>query len=200
MNYNKCKTEVVLARCVRRFKIKTFDCTNRYTFGTIRDPFKPSNYIFFHMDENTQRSFYKILVAVDGSDASIDAAKYATQIASRYDSDLIALYVILSDISIFGPDTPTHINVLKQQAQEVLDKVKGISVDSIGNRDRKLRIRSELIGSASAVGGIVGFAEKENVDLIVVGTRGRSGFKKLLLGSVASGVVNYAHCPVLIVK
>jgi nucleotide-binding universal stress UspA family protein len=90
--------------------------------------------------------------------------------------------------------------MLKQQAQEVLDKVKGISMDSVGNRDRKFRIRSELIGSASAVGGIVGFAEKENVDLIVVGTRGRSGFKKLLLGSVASGVVSYAHCPVLIVK
>jgi nucleotide-binding universal stress UspA family protein len=152
------------------------------------------------MDENTERSFHKILAAVDGSEASIDAAKYASQIASRYDSDLIVLYVILSDISIFGPDTPTHINVLKQQAHEVLDKVKGISMDSIGNRDRKLRIRSELIGSASAIGGIVGFAEKENVDLIVVGTRGRSGFKKLLLGSVASGVVNYAHCPILIVK
>ena len=42
--------------------------------------------------------------------------------------------------------------------------------------------------------------EKENIDLIVVGTRGRSGFKKLLLESVASGVVTYAHCPVLVVK
>ncbi|MGB0029400.1 MAG: universal stress protein [Nitrososphaeraceae archaeon] len=191
---------MVVARCVTQFKLNTLDYTNGYTLGTIRHPFKPSNYIFFHMDENTERSFPKILVAVDGSEASIDAAKYATQIASRYDSDLIALYVILSDISIFGPDTPPHINVLKQQAQEVLDKVKGISMDSVGNRDRKFRIRSELIGSASAVGGIVGFAEKENVDLIVVGTRGRSGFKKLLLGSVASGVVSYAHCPVLIVK
>ena len=46
----------------------------------------------------------------------------------------------------------------------------------------------------------IDFAEKENIDLIVVGTRGRSGLKRLLLGSVASGIVNYAHCPVMIVK
>jgi nucleotide-binding universal stress UspA family protein len=44
------------------------------------------------------------------------------------------------------------------------------------------------------------YAEEENIDLIVLGTKGRSGFKKLLLGSVASGVVTYAHCPVLVVK
>ena len=61
------------------------------------------------------------------------------------------------------------------------------------SKDENIQLRTELIGSATAVGGIVGFAEKENVDLIVMGTRGRSGFKKLLLGSVASPVVNYAH-------
>lgn len=147
------------------------------------------------MHENKEVVFSKILVGVDGSEASIEAAKYATRIATVYDSELIALYVILSDITIFGPDTPPHVNMLKQQGQEVLDKLKEISIN-----DRKVGIRSELIGSPSAVGGIVGFAEKEKVDLIVIGTRGRSGFKKLLLGSVASGVVNYAHCPVLIVK
>ena len=47
---------------------------------------------------------------------------------------------------------------------------------------------------------IVNYAENTGVDLIVVGTRGRSGFKRLLLGSVASDVVTYAHCPVLVVK
>jgi nucleotide-binding universal stress UspA family protein len=46
----------------------------------------------------------------------------------------------------------------------------------------------------------VDYAEKNKVDLIVVGTRGRSGFTKLLLGSVASGVVTYASCPVMVVK
>jgi len=151
------------------------------------------------MNENKDNAFYKILLAVDGSEASMEAAKYAAQIADRYKSDLIVLYVILSDITIFGPDNPTNVGVLKQQGQDVLDKARKIILDSIENGDGK-GIRSELIGSPSAVSGIVGFAEKEHVDLIVIGTRGRSGFKKLLLGSVASGVVNYSHCPVLIVK
>ncbi|MGC2575621.1 MAG: universal stress protein [Candidatus Nitrosopolaris sp.] len=47
---------------------------------------------------------------------------------------------------------------------------------------------------------IVDYAQLKNADLIVLGTKGRSSFKKLLLGSVASEVVTYAHCPVLIVK
>lgn len=44
------------------------------------------------------------------------------------------------------------------------------------------------------------YSERQNVELIVIGTRGLPGFKRLLLGNVASGVVTYAHCPVLIVK
>jgi nucleotide-binding universal stress UspA family protein len=64
----------------------------------------------------------------------------------------------------------------------------------------KIRLRTEIIGSLSTVGGIVAFVEKDNVDLIVIGTRGKSGFTKLSLGSVALGVVTYAHCPVMVVK
>lgn len=47
---------------------------------------------------------------------------------------------------------------------------------------------------------IIAFADSIKADLIVMGSRGMSGFKKLLLGSVASGVVTYASCPVLVVK
>jgi len=47
---------------------------------------------------------------------------------------------------------------------------------------------------------IVEYAEKQDVDLIVIGTRGMSGIKRTLLGSTASGVVTYAQCPVLVVK
>jgi nucleotide-binding universal stress UspA family protein len=145
-----------------------------------------------------KKKFSKILIAVDGSEASMDAADYAIEIARKYDSELIALHVILSDITIFGPNLPPHITDIRKQAQLHLDKIE----DKLSDQgcDDKIRIRTEIISSATTVGGIVNFAEKENIDLIAVGTRGRSGFKKLLLGSVASGVVTYAHCPVIVVK
>ncbi len=57
-----------------------------------------------------------------------------------------------------------------------------------------------IIAEESIVSEIIEFAERENIDLIIMGTRGRTGFKKLLLGSVASGVVNFAHCPVLVIR
>ncbi|HET7390119.1 MAG TPA: universal stress protein [Nitrososphaeraceae archaeon] len=145
-----------------------------------------------------EKKFSKILVAVDGSQASMDAADQAIEIARKYNSELIALYVILSDTTIFGTNPPQHIDEIKQQAQQYLDKIKQKMPNQHDNN--KIQMRTELISSETAVGGIVSFAEKENIDLIVIGTRGRSGFKKLLLGSVASGVVNYAHCPVMVVK
>ena len=56
------------------------------------------------------------------------------------------------------------------------------------------------MGISSVVKEIVEYAEKNKVDMIVVGSRGLAGIKKMLVGSVASGVVTYAHCPVLVAK
>jgi nucleotide-binding universal stress UspA family protein len=122
----------------------------------------------------------------------MDAADYAIQMASKSDSEIFALHVILSDVDDMYQ--PTRVNEIKQQAQKYLDNVREKS------NDKKIKVRTELIASASVVNGIVGFAEKEDINLIIVGTRGKSGFKKLLLGSVASGVVTYAHCPVMVIK
>ena len=88
---------------------------------------------------------------------------------------------------------------MKQEAQKYLNQVKERSTEA-NNTTKISQLRTELIESTSASGGIVDFVEKEKVDLIVIGTRGRSGFKKLLLGSVAFGVVSYATCPVMVVK
>lgn len=67
--------------------------------------------------------------------------------------------------------------------------------------DKKIPFRSEIIeGLVSAEATIVDYAESHEIDLIVVGTRGRTGFSKVLLGSVASRVVEYAPCSVIVVK
>jgi nucleotide-binding universal stress UspA family protein len=57
-----------------------------------------------------------------------------------------------------------------------------------------------IISPISVTGNIVEYAEREKIDLIVIGRRGRSAFKRMLLGSTASGVVTHARCPVMVVK
>jgi nucleotide-binding universal stress UspA family protein len=72
----------------------------------------------------------------------------------------------------------------------------------IQRKDINIKFKSDILEDptlkVSSI--IINHAENENVDLIVVGNRGRTGFKRLLLGSVASDIVTYAHCPVLVVK
>ncbi|MEP6575927.1 MAG: universal stress protein [Nitrososphaerota archaeon] len=142
------------------------------------------------------RKFSKVLVAVDGSEYSMNAAEYAISITKEYGSQLIALHVITSDVSTIASTFSPQMDEIKKNAQEYFDKIRRRGDEAKWD----IPLRTELIASSSVVGGIIDFAEKENIDLIVVGTRGRSGLKKLLLGSVASGIVNYAHCPVMIVK
>jgi nucleotide-binding universal stress UspA family protein len=82
------------------------------------------------------------------------------------------------------------------------DEVKKWFDDIKEKADRNgIRFRSEIImAKRSTVSSMLDYAEEQKIDLIAVGTRGRSGIKKLLLGSIASGLVTYASCPVLVVK
>jgi nucleotide-binding universal stress UspA family protein len=151
--------------------------------------------------------FTKILVAIDGSEQSMKAAEYAIAMAKEdnNNSQLIALHVLFSQTgyaystNLFGLVTPSSINKFledaKHEAQQWFDKIK----EKIS--ENEIQLKTEVVVSpTSVVAAIVDYAEHENVDLIVIGSRGRSGFKKLLLGSTASGVVTYATCPVFIVK
>ncbi|HYY67166.1 MAG TPA: universal stress protein, partial [Nitrososphaeraceae archaeon] len=64
-----------------------------------------------------------------------------------------------------------------------------------------IRFKSETImAKGSAASTMLDYAEEQSIDLIIVGTRGRSGIKKMLLGSIASELVTYAACPVLVAK
>jgi nucleotide-binding universal stress UspA family protein len=164
---------------------------------------------------NTQTKVSKILVAIDGSEMSMRAAAYAIDIANikgkeEENVQLIGLTVIdLTNLSYSffatasGYYEAEKLEEKRKEAQQLLDKVGKLAVkENNTNNNVNIQFKSEIIEDPiSRVGSaIVDYAERENVDLIVIGTRGRTGFKKMLLGSVASDVVTYAHCPVLVVK
>ena len=146
----------------------------------------------------------KILVTIDGSKSSKRAADYAIIIAEKYNAQLIILYVLYSELAfaysnLLGVTTPKAIKdaieTQKDDVQKWFNEIK----DKLKNTN--VHVTDKIILSVSSiVGEIVGFADKEKVDMIILGTRGRTGFKKLLLGSVAEGVVTHSSCPVMVVR
>ena len=151
-----------------------------------------------------QQKISKIVVPIDGSKKSMEAADYAVNMAERYGSEVSVVHVInidqyLQSLGLYRLSYPDSlkkkIERAKVQAQRWFTK---ITTDA---DRRKVRVKTDVIDSPlSTVAAIVNYADREKADLIVIGTRGRSGVSKMLLGSVASGVVTYAPCPVLVVK
>ena len=146
-------------------------------------------------------SFRKVLVAFDGSDDSVRAVETACSIASKYGSALTVVHV-------YSPTLPPYAGVAPMPVPELegamaVSKVRAQSVLTRGlevAQSRGAAVKGELIEASSTVQAIVEYASSEKADLIVVGTRGMTGFKKLIVGSVSSGLVGHAECPVLVVR
>ena len=145
-------------------------------------------------------SIRKILVALDGSNPSFNASTYAIDFAKRYDAELIVLSIVspipYSQFEYANIGRMKEIETIeREKSEQYIDKVKQKAIEN------KVTVKTEvLIKYTSVVKEIVEYAENNKVDMIVIGSRGMAGFKKLLLGSVANGVVTYSHCPVLVVK
>jgi nucleotide-binding universal stress UspA family protein len=144
--------------------------------------------------------FSKIMVAIDGSEHSLKAAEYALEIAKSFSAQLYAVTVT------YVPES-YHLkqeDVLNQSIEmrgSIEDAKTWLEKFNQESREDSIQLQTELINSHRPVDYVIlEYAEKNDIDLIVLGTRGRSGFKKLLLGSIASSVVTYAHCPVMVVK
>ena len=141
----------------------------------------------------------KVIVGIDGSDHSFRAAQYALEISKKYVAKLIAVTVTYM---------PAKSRMSQQEAIEVgaglfeMDKAKTwFESFTQSARENKIDLKTELVNSQRPVDYVIlEYAEKEGIDLIVIGTRGRSGLSKIVLGSVASGIVTYSHSPVLVVK
>ena len=149
----------------------------------------------------------KILVAIDGSDKSTEASQYAISLAKKNRAKLLALNIIYTQpwfysSTSYGWATPEKMqDVHKRDREEAQAWLKRLKEDATNNGvEVDTRVLLVPTTQSSTAGAIVTYAEENDIDVIVVGTRGRTGLKKMLLGSVASGVVTYSHCPVLVIK
>jgi nucleotide-binding universal stress UspA family protein len=152
------------------------------------------------------KPFQKILVGIDGSDKSVEAADYSISIAKNTNAQLIILNVLETEPWYYGKNayewaSPDELNKVYEKEKAKIQKI----LDNIQEKAKTVGIESKtkilmIPRTEGTVKPILKYAEDEEIDLIVVGTRGRTGIKKMLLGSVASGVVTYAHCPVIVVK
>lgn len=143
------------------------------------------------------KEFKKILVGIDGSDESRKAAHCAIDIAKRYNAEVVAITIhnTNSDVNNKSQRSADEYRKEMEEAREWFNKF---------NEDTKhngVNLRIELIATdLSPSTAILQYTESENIDLIIVGTRGRKGFKRLLLGSTASSIVTHAVCTVMIIR
>ena len=127
---------------------------------------------------------------MDGSETSSKAAEMAIDLAEKYGADLIALYIVAPNINF-----SQAFYFAQENGQKIVDEVKRKAFA------KKLNVQTEVLMDVGSVPkAIVEYAEKNNANLIVLGTKGISGIKRMLVGSTASEVVKYTHCPVMVVK
>jgi nucleotide-binding universal stress UspA family protein len=147
--------------------------------------------------------YNKILLPTDGSKYAEKAAMHAIWLASKSDAEIIALNVVdtSSLVGLPAEDLTVRVTeILKQEAIKSLDKIENLIEEF--KKEENLTTDIKLIteikdGSPADV--ILKTVEEEDVDLIVMGTSGKHGIDRFLLGSVTEKVVRSANCPVLAV-
>ncbi len=136
----------------------------------------------------------KVLVPVDKSDYSVRAVEYAAEFAKKMNSSIHLVHCHHKYPSYLGePFLQEAIDRIHDKAKNVLVPYKKyLTEEGIECTDLLLE---EPVGEV-----ITKIAKIENVDLIIMGTKGKSDIEGLLLGSVSHKVIHYAHCPVMIIR
>lgn len=142
-------------------------------------------------------SIKKILVAVDLSPQSNNVADYAVCLAKSLDADIVAVYIAPSLGHYVGFHVPT--SSIENFVGEVVNGAEKSMEDFIKEKFQGVRAEGKVI-SGYAAEEIINQGKDNNVDLIVMGTHGRSGIDRILFGSVAEKVVKTSTIPVLTVR
>ena len=133
----------------------------------------------------SEQLYKKILLPTDGSKYSDISEKHALSIAATNNAEIIALSVIENSFSIGLPDEENEKNLKK--VERLRDEC-GVNVNI-----------TTMVKEGSPARVILETIDEEDIDLVVMGSSGKSGIDKFLMGSVAEKVVKSAKCSVLVV-
>lgn len=138
-------------------------------------------------------SLKKILVPYDGSSHSKHALKMAISLAKKYRGNIVGLYVndlpLLLEYSIIDPVGLRDIS----HGKRILQYAKNLVVKD------KIKFQSKIV-TGPAAESILNYAQKNKVDIIIIGHRGMSTTKEVFLGSVSHHVLQKTKIPVLVVR
>ena len=140
-----------------------------------------------------------IIVGVEGSGGAKQALRWAINEAKLRDAKIEVVTAYTSTFVSTASDvnyTPVETINLQEQIQEMQKEVVDSVLDSLDSKSDIPEIECKLIKGRPANALI---SAAESVDMLVVGSRGRGGFKGLLLGSVSHQIVQHSKCPVVIV-
>jgi nucleotide-binding universal stress UspA family protein len=132
-----------------------------------------------------------VLVPVDGSDHSLRALSHALQYNEG--DEVVVLHVVNSLVGEYGKETPGGTE--RKQSEAVIETVE----DRFENAALEDTPYDVVVKEGTPQDVIVSYAEETDVDQIVMGTRGLAGIKRMLLGSVADGVIRRSSVPVNVV-
>jgi nucleotide-binding universal stress UspA family protein len=137
--------------------------------------------------------FSNILVAVDGSESASKAFQRAIYLAQKCNSNLDLVHVVQCEVGGDSANTFEIIEDLKDKAMKMLEEYR---IEAAKNN---VSIQITIMqGDPAKV--IIELAKAKSYDLIIMGTRGRSSFQELLIGSVSQKVMHHASCPVMVVR
>jgi len=138
-----------------------------------------------------------IMVPYDKSEPANRAFDFAVDLAKKYNSSISIVACVVPQIPMdpnFGTAYADTLKFMRQDASNTISKLESRL------EELKIPAKAEVLVGVSITDELLSYAESHEVDLIVMGSRGLGGFKKMLLGSVASGVSQHSKSPVLIIK
>lgn len=143
--------------------------------------------------------FKHLLVPVDGSSTSRQSIEKAIAIAEAFKSKVTVIYVI-DPYAFTGVGTDFSYGQAEYLSAATTEANAAIEAAKVAFQEHGISVDASIVEGHAIYRGILETAESVNADLLIMGSHGRRGLEKLVLGSVTAQVLSHAHLPVLVVR